>query len=103
MSTTHHTRTSGHRQPGAPGRPETGAHRAPPSIREVCLLGVDPAQGPVAEAGGHLDWAGRSYRVVAGRRHATATGAGYVHLAPDAPESAPGRAGGRALAAIRSA
>jgi hypothetical protein len=57
--------------------------RLRPSVREVCLIGVDrPSR--TWEQGERVTWSGRVYRV-----EATQAGAGYVHLATE-PESTRG-------------
>jgi hypothetical protein len=51
-----------------------------PSIREVCLVGVET---PAPAAGARLTWSGRTYRVEATQLHAhveTGEALRYVHL-----------------------
>ena len=56
--------------------------RLRPSVREVCLIGVDRPSG-TWEQGEQVTWSGRLYRVEATQAQA---GAGYVYLATE-PES----------------
>ena len=75
--------------PGRRRRRCAGPDACRPSIREVCLLGVDsarPVRIPIPEgawaSGGRLTWSGRTYQVEA--TQVGETGAGepfrYLHL-----------------------
>jgi len=67
----------------------SGAGKAAPSVREVCLLGV-AGSAPAWAAGERLAWAGRLYRIL-GSQAAGESGeepVRYVHLTGKHPSPA---------------